>query len=58
VIAEHAGISAAAARQALLGQEKVGAALLITRHATRKHQIPFGPFMITGAFLAILAVGT
>jgi leader peptidase (prepilin peptidase) / N-methyltransferase len=32
-----------------------GVALLITGRATRKQQIPFGPFMITGAFLAILA---
>jgi leader peptidase (prepilin peptidase) / N-methyltransferase len=32
-----------------------GAALLISGRATRKHQIPFGPFMITGAFLVILA---
>jgi leader peptidase (prepilin peptidase)/N-methyltransferase len=32
-----------------------GAALLISRRATRKQQIPFGPFMITGAFLVILA---
>jgi leader peptidase (prepilin peptidase)/N-methyltransferase len=29
--------------------------LLITRRATRKQQIPFGPFMIAGAFLVILA---
>ena len=32
-----------------------GVALLISGRATRKHQIPFGPFMITGAFLVILA---
>jgi len=32
-----------------------GAALLISGRATRKQQIPFGPFMITGAFLVILA---
>jgi leader peptidase (prepilin peptidase) / N-methyltransferase len=32
-----------------------GIALLISGRATRKHQIPFGPFMITGAFLVILA---
>ena len=31
-----------------------GIALLISGRATRKHQIPFGPFMITGAFLVIL----
>jgi leader peptidase (prepilin peptidase)/N-methyltransferase len=35
-----------------------GTALLITHQATRKHEIPLGPFMITGAFLAILAAGT
>jgi leader peptidase (prepilin peptidase) / N-methyltransferase len=35
-----------------------GTALLVTGHATRKHQIPLGPFMITGAFLAVLAPGT
>jgi leader peptidase (prepilin peptidase)/N-methyltransferase len=32
-----------------------GIALLISGHATRKQQIPFGPFMIAGAFLVILA---
>lgn len=32
-----------------------GVALLISGRATRKQQIPFGPFMITGAFLIILA---
>ena len=31
-----------------------GAALLISGRGTRKHQIPFGPFMIAGAFLVIL----
>jgi leader peptidase (prepilin peptidase)/N-methyltransferase len=31
-----------------------GIALLISRRATRKQQIPFGPFMITGAFLIML----
>jgi leader peptidase (prepilin peptidase)/N-methyltransferase len=31
-----------------------GAALLISGRATRKQQIPFGPFMIAGAFLAVL----
>ena len=30
-----------------------GTALLIAGRATRKHQIPFGPFMIAGAFLVI-----
>ncbi len=32
-----------------------GIALLISGRATRKQQIPFGPFMITGAFLVMLA---
>jgi leader peptidase (prepilin peptidase) / N-methyltransferase len=32
-----------------------GTALLISGRGTRKHQIPFGPFMIIGAFLVILA---
>jgi leader peptidase (prepilin peptidase)/N-methyltransferase len=32
-----------------------GAALLISGRATRKHQTQFGPFMITGALLVILA---
>lgn len=32
-----------------------GIALLILGRATRKQQIPFGPFMIAGAFLVILA---
>jgi leader peptidase (prepilin peptidase)/N-methyltransferase len=31
-----------------------GIALLMSGRATRKQQIPFGPFMITGAFLIIL----
>ena len=30
-------------------------ALILSGRATRKQQIPFGPFMITGAFLVILA---
>jgi leader peptidase (prepilin peptidase)/N-methyltransferase len=30
-------------------------ALILSGRATRKQQIPFGPFMITGAFLIILA---
>jgi leader peptidase (prepilin peptidase)/N-methyltransferase len=32
-----------------------GIAVLASGRATRKQQIPFGPFMITGAFLVILA---
>ena len=32
----------------------VGVALMIGRRAGRKSQIPFGPFMIAGAFVAIL----
>jgi leader peptidase (prepilin peptidase) / N-methyltransferase len=32
-----------------------GIALLVTRRATRRDQIPLGPFMIAGAFLVILA---
>lgn len=32
-----------------------GVALLASRRATRKQQIPFGPFMIIGAFLVLLA---
>lgn len=31
-----------------------GIALLVSGRATRKQQIPFGPFMIAGAFLVIL----
>jgi leader peptidase (prepilin peptidase) / N-methyltransferase len=31
-----------------------GAVLLISGHATRKTQFPFGPFMIAGAFLVVL----
>jgi len=34
-----------------------GAALLALRRATLSHRIPFGPFMIAGAFVAILAAG-
>jgi leader peptidase (prepilin peptidase)/N-methyltransferase len=32
----------------------VGIGLLLARRATRQQRIPFGPFMIAGAFLAIL----
>jgi leader peptidase (prepilin peptidase)/N-methyltransferase len=32
-----------------------GIALLVSGRASRKQHIPFGPFMLTGAFLAILA---
>jgi leader peptidase (prepilin peptidase) / N-methyltransferase len=32
-----------------------GIALMMSGRATRKQQIPFGPFMIVGAFLVILA---
>ena len=32
-----------------------GIALVMSGRATRKHRIPFGPFMIAGAFLVILA---
>jgi leader peptidase (prepilin peptidase) / N-methyltransferase len=32
-----------------------GIALMMSGRATRKYQIPFGPFMITGAFLVMLA---
>lgn len=31
-----------------------GAVLMISGHATRKTQFPFGPFMIAGAFLVVL----
>ena len=34
-----------------------GVGLLVTRRATRGQRIPFGPFMIAGAFLAVLASG-
>jgi leader peptidase (prepilin peptidase)/N-methyltransferase len=34
-----------------------GIALIITRRATRKSQIPFGPFMIAGALAVLFAVG-
>jgi leader peptidase (prepilin peptidase) / N-methyltransferase len=34
-----------------------GLGLLVTRRATRQQRIPFGPFMIAGAFLALLAAG-
>jgi leader peptidase (prepilin peptidase) / N-methyltransferase len=33
----------------------VGAALMLTRAATRKTRIPYGPFMLAGAFLAVFA---
>jgi leader peptidase (prepilin peptidase)/N-methyltransferase len=34
-----------------------GIGLLVTRRATRKSQIPFGPFMIAGALIVIVASG-
>jgi len=33
----------------------VGAALLVFRRAARKSRIPFGPYMLAGAFLAVFA---
>ena len=38
----------------LLGGLFAGA-LLVSRRAGRKHSIPFGPFMIAGAVLAVVA---
>lgn len=35
----------------------VGAGLMVTRRATRKSTIPFGPFMLAGAMLAFFAAG-
>jgi leader peptidase (prepilin peptidase) / N-methyltransferase len=32
----------------------VGGALMVANRATRKSKIPFGPFMIAGAYLAVL----
>ncbi len=34
-----------------------GIALLVLRRATRKQHVPFGPFMIAGAFAVVLASG-
>jgi leader peptidase (prepilin peptidase) / N-methyltransferase len=34
-----------------------GTGLLVSRRAARRQRIPFGPFMIAGAFLALLATG-
>jgi leader peptidase (prepilin peptidase)/N-methyltransferase len=34
-----------------------GIGLLVARRATRKSQVPFGPFMLAGALIAILASG-
>jgi len=34
-----------------------GVALIAAGRATRKSQLPFGPFMLAGAFPAILASG-
>ena len=33
----------------------VGVALMATRLAGRKSRIPFGPYMLAGAFLAVFA---
>jgi leader peptidase (prepilin peptidase)/N-methyltransferase len=33
----------------------VGVALMATKLATRKSRIPFGPYMLAGAFLAVFA---
>jgi len=35
----------------------VGAALMVAQRAGRKSQIPFGPFMLAGALVAILGGG-
>jgi leader peptidase (prepilin peptidase)/N-methyltransferase len=35
-----------------------GIGLIVARRATRKSQIPFGPFMIAGALAVLLAAGT
>jgi leader peptidase (prepilin peptidase)/N-methyltransferase len=35
----------------------VGTALLVTRRADRKTAIPFGPYMLAGAMLAVLLAG-
>ncbi len=35
----------------------VGAGLMVTRRATRKTAIPFGPFMLAGAMLALFIAG-
>jgi leader peptidase (prepilin peptidase) / N-methyltransferase len=37
-----------------LGAMAAGA-LLVSRRVSRKHLIPFGPFMIAGALLAVIA---
>ena len=39
-------------RRAALGG-LVGGGLMLARRAGRKSMIPFGPFMLTGAFLAV-----
>jgi leader peptidase (prepilin peptidase)/N-methyltransferase len=36
----------------------VGMGLMMVRRAGRKSQIPFGPFMLAGALVAILAGGS
>lgn len=36
----------------------VGVVLLLARRATRKSAIPFGPFMLAGAFIALFFAGT
>jgi leader peptidase (prepilin peptidase)/N-methyltransferase len=33
----------------------VGAALMLARRANRKTRMPFGPYMLAGAFLAVFA---
>jgi leader peptidase (prepilin peptidase) / N-methyltransferase len=33
----------------------VSVALLVTRRASRKSEIPYGPYMLAGALVAILA---
>ncbi len=49
------GLLIAGALAGFLLAAAYGIALLVSRRATRKQQIPFGPFMITGAFLVLLA---
>ena len=40
---------------ALIASQAAAAALLVSRRAGRKQPIPFGPFMIAGAVLAVVA---
>ena len=51
----HAAIGAALAARGRTDGGVVGVLLMLGRRATRKSRIPFGPFMIAGAWIGVFA---